>query len=280
MATRRKKLSNTTKLFIVIAIALAVIIISGGFPEAAQFYKPVTKCTDTDKGFNTAVQGTCTGKDGKFTDYCVSSSEVMEYVCTGLYCTNDAEVMSCPYGCSNGACITPTLNLKYYPWPFVQASTWTGLIVVGSAAPTSDVVSAVDIATMLAQDTGGGMVPVAKLDTEVTQSDKTGKNLILVGSKGINRLVAEVEGVPYVFDPYYTMTQCAVSGAGCKALSLRQSIYASDKAILIVNGDSAIDTSKAAKILKDYKTYKADGTLFGTNCKVKDLNGTLSLNCT
>jgi hypothetical protein len=40
MATRRKKLSDTTKLFIVIAIALAIIIILGGIPETAQFFKP------------------------------------------------------------------------------------------------------------------------------------------------------------------------------------------------------------------------------------------------
>ena len=44
MATRRhKKLSNTTMLFIVIAIALAIIIISGGMSPAAQFAKAGTK---------------------------------------------------------------------------------------------------------------------------------------------------------------------------------------------------------------------------------------------
>jgi S-layer protein (TIGR01564 family) len=121
--------------------------------------------------------------------------------------------------------------------------------------------------------------PVAKLDIEVTQSNKTSKNLILIGGDCVNRLIAEVENVSYGGCPSGQESKIT-SIKGDSWLALMNSPYAQGKAVLIVGGVNIADVRSAATILKDYKAYQAAGKLFGTNCAVRNLNGTLALSCT
>ena len=72
-------------------------------------------CSDTDSGINYGIKGTVTsnyigGTDRSWYDYC-SGNTLNEY-----YCTSDNEVGQdsthyCPYGCSNGVCLSSTLGL-------------------------------------------------------------------------------------------------------------------------------------------------------------------------
>lgn len=60
-------------------------------------------CPDTDGGWDYFQQGTVAGE----TDYCISSRALKEYSC-GLDASGDfiadSGVVTCPYGCDNGAC--------------------------------------------------------------------------------------------------------------------------------------------------------------------------------
>jgi hypothetical protein len=72
-----------------------------------------TQCTDSDSGLNYNVKGTTVGIAGNNitstdTDFCSSSSNLVEWFCSGVYRTNTN--YACPYGCLNGACLAaPTL---------------------------------------------------------------------------------------------------------------------------------------------------------------------------
>ena len=86
-------------LLVIIALALA-------------YYGPTTgvgmataKCSDWDNGYNPVYQGTCTDANGiAYTDTCVGPGVVKEH-----YCVDDArcisQLVTCEYGCENGACI-------------------------------------------------------------------------------------------------------------------------------------------------------------------------------
>ena len=62
-------------------------------------------CTDTDNGVNTDVQGTVTKGNETHTDYCIDSSQVIEYSCLSNAITMASII--CPSGkeCKDGACI-------------------------------------------------------------------------------------------------------------------------------------------------------------------------------
>jgi len=67
-------------------------------------------CTDSDGGINYYVKGTVRYFDGRtyynYSDYCFSSTGLYERYCSGNYVYGTT--YTCPYGCSDGACINAT----------------------------------------------------------------------------------------------------------------------------------------------------------------------------
>lgn len=59
-------------------------------------------CADPD-GINYYTKGTIYTNSGNFTDYCYTSTGLVEFYCSGSSYTYT--YYACPYGCSNGACI-------------------------------------------------------------------------------------------------------------------------------------------------------------------------------
>ncbi|GEM_PF-5978305 len=59
-------------------------------------------CNDTDGGNNPNVFGTVTKRGASYSDYCASSSTVIEYYCNRQ--NIESGTFSCPNGCLNGAC--------------------------------------------------------------------------------------------------------------------------------------------------------------------------------
>ena len=74
-------------------------------------------CTDSDGGKNYLVYGEITGWDPfahaykTYNDVCVDDNQLMEYNCvyTGEI---HSQTVVCPYGCSNGACVVPSLHVS------------------------------------------------------------------------------------------------------------------------------------------------------------------------
>jgi S-layer protein (TIGR01564 family) len=115
-------------------------------------------------------------------------------------------------------------------------------------------------------------VPVAKLDTEVT--DAKAQNLILVGGTAVNRLTAEALGVTY--PTYDTAAGTALSiSAGKATLKLVENAFGGTNTALIVAGWDAADTRNAANVLKDYSAYSS--TLVGKQVVVTSTAGTITL---
>ncbi len=137
--------------------------------------------------------------------------------------------------------------------------------VAGPETTTTTVGGAVQI-----QSVAG--VPVAKLDTEVT--DKTAYDLILVGDAAVNKLAAEVAGITY---PTYGegLTTAFGYSAGEATLKLYENAFGGTKTALLVAGWDAADTRNAAAVLKDYTTYKAN--LAGKQVIVKSVGGVISV---
>ena len=59
-------------------------------------------CVDSDAG-RAYLQGEVAVYDSVYVDYCIDDTRLMEYSCATLFRTS--EVLICPYGCENGACI-------------------------------------------------------------------------------------------------------------------------------------------------------------------------------
>ncbi|MBI4095272.1 MAG: S-layer protein, partial [DPANN group archaeon] len=91
-------------------------------------------------------------------------------------------------------------------------------------------------------------VPVAKLDTEVT--DKTAFHSILVGGPAVNRLTASAMGKAYPS----TGTDSGVP-ENAAMLRLVENAFGGTKTALIVAGWSASNTRDASTVLKDFASY-------------------------
>jgi hypothetical protein len=64
-------------------------------------------CPDTDGGKNYYARGIIDGNTD-WIDYCIDPSDLNEYYCASLVSDGDAvgqQVIHCPYGCENGACV-------------------------------------------------------------------------------------------------------------------------------------------------------------------------------
>jgi len=90
---------------------------------------------------------------------------------------------------------------------------------------------------------------ISAFDTEVT--NKTERNLILVGGPCINTLTAEVMGNPEPCDKDFE--------PGKAIIKLYDGVFGGNKSALVVAGYSGEDTRNAASILKDYAAYALSG---------------------
>jgi hypothetical protein len=86
---------------------------------------------------------------------------------------------------------------------------------------------------------------VVKLDSEVTASDKTGKDLVVFGGSCVNKLTAEVMDLSFP-------TCGAASGVPEDAamIKLYEDHFAAGKSVLVIAGWSAADTDLAARVVQ------------------------------
>jgi hypothetical protein len=160
--------------------------------------------------------------------------------------------------------LTNNDDLSYYPSQYFDSQAFTGKIVVGKLASTSDVVAAIDIAASL-QNGSNGTFPVgmAVLDSDI--SNPFTLNLISVGSPCVNMVTAELMGNP---------AQCSEGFSEGKGII--KLLSNNGKTQIIVAGYSDQDTLGTAYVLADYKHHNLKGKL--CNVRIYDLN-TLEVNC-
>jgi hypothetical protein len=98
--------------------------------------------------------------------------------------------------------------------------------------------------------------PLAKLDKEVVDADKTTKNLILVGGPVVNTLVKDLATSNKAWDVNRWMTE----GQGTAVLQLVSDAFATGKSALVVAGFSAADTRTVANVLQQYDSHTSELT--------------------
>ncbi len=96
---------------------------------------------------------------------------------------------------------------------------------------------------------------IGKLDTEVTSSDKSTKNLILVGGPFVNTLVAELATAGKTRTGQFYLDQ----GKGYAVVDYVANAFASGKAALVVAGTSADDTRAVTGKLQNFDTAGLTG---------------------
>ena len=106
---------------------------------------------------------------------------------------------------------------------------------------------------------------IAKLDTEVTQGDRSEKNLILVGGPCANALVAELAAQGKLKYENASLT-CEAWNARTAAgdrfglISLIENAFADGKVALVVAGSTAQETRWATSIMQKYDVNNLQGT--------------------
>jgi len=140
----------------------------------------------------------------------------------------------------------------------VPSDTQEATIIIGTAGTT--------VTTAGGAGTTLGGVPVAKLDTEVT--DKTAYHMILVGGSAVNRLTAEAMGLTY---PTYGAASGIPMDKGM--LKLIEDAFAPGKVALVVAGWEAANTRDASEVLQDYQSY----ALTGNEMEVTSAAGVISV---
>ncbi len=133
-------------------------------------------------------------------------------------------------------------DLDMYPMPFVSGGSFTAQIIVGSAAPSSDVLAATEIAVSLQQKSNTRIT--AQMDDEF---DKW-KNGILIGLPCQNTAVASILGTK----------DCDIGLANSTGyLKLAKK---DGQTFLIVTGKTPADTRKAARLLAKSSVHTLSGT--------------------
>jgi len=104
--------------------------------------------------------------------------------------------------------------------------------------------------------------PIAKLDSEVSDSDKTTKNLILVGGPCANTLVQELVDSGKLGSEYTCAggTPGSAWEANTGYVLLVNDAFAQGKAALVVAGTTGAETLNACKILQDYTNHENELT--------------------
>lgn len=145
--------------------------------------------------------------------------------------------------CSSYKCRTknPELDLKEFPDPFLKEA----LIVVGATASPVDVISVVEVSTMLQKKTGTE-VP-KKLDQEVVGQEAE-YNFILIGSPCDNKFVEKIFGMTcegWTLEEGKALIKITANG---------------DKTAMLIAGKTPQDTLRAAKMVAAYESNNLEGT--------------------
>lgn len=132
------------------------------------------------------------------------------------------------------------LDLADIPEPFLT-DTW---VVVGANAPSMDIMSAIEVTTMLQKETG--TKTDAKLDSDIAGQESS-HNLILIGSPCDNKAVEKVSDIT------------------CEGFQLDDGkavikIFSNGKTFLLIAGKTAQDTLRAAKRVAAYESNDLEGT--------------------
>jgi hypothetical protein len=139
-------------------------------------------------------------------------------------------------------------------------------ILIGSKTVTEETVSGnvgdkvsvggVDITIKEAGGAGytpsGIPMPVAKIDTEVTDADKQGKNLVLVGGPLVNLLTAELSDKLKAMNAEISNT---VPGPGKGRVVVVKDAFASGKVAVVVAGSDRQGTAAAAQLLQKLDSF-------------------------
>jgi len=91
-------------------------------------------------------------------------------------------------------------------------------------------------------------------------SDPTSTNVISVGGSCINEVTAKIMGKTY--------PACGTESGLSEDEAILKLYESGGKVAIVVAGWSADDTTRATRVLADYKTYQAAGTLSGNEVKV------------
>ena len=140
----------------------------------------------------------------------------------------------------------------------------------GKSVAIFDQIESQDILTASASGTAGKTVKsavpiktaVAKLDTEVTSSDKSTKNVILVGGPFVNTLVAELATAGKTKATQWYLDQ----GPGTTLVDLVSSAFTDGRSALVVAGYNADDTRTGTGVLQNYDAHASE--LAGKNTVV------------
>lgn len=109
---------------------------------------------------------------------------------------------------------------------------------------------------------------IVKLDTEVSASDKTSNDLIIVGGPCINKLAADVLGLTY---PACGTSSGLTSNTGL--IQLFAGKYATGKSALLIAGWEAAQTDLASRLVQTGLPFTSDAQKAGTKLTV---TGTVS----
>ncbi len=104
---------------------------------------------------------------------------------------------------------------------------------------------------------------LAKVDTDVTQTDKETKNLILVGGPIVNSLVAELADAGKTKATAWYADQAE----GSAIIDLVEDAWAAGANALVVAGKDAVGTKAATAVIQKYDDYASD--LVGSGVVVK-----------
>jgi len=314
MATKKKtKLSYNAKLFIIVAIVLAAIVIISGSPQAANFFTPTAGRTTP------RVQPTNVPTVSRGTVSTISTPFAVD-AWGSLGWTNCNNMAGGIAGASSFCkckgyvgVYNDGLNSCYNEWKNSRWA-WTAAgspacVAQGRATNAGYATTSIKCEGTLLADlkdypapfvSAGAYQGIIVVGNEAPASDIIAATDIAFGWKNsINtqtsptaKLDTEVtaadktqplalignEGVNRLIAdakgiPYAADHYNSASAQGYGTISLIRSPYTANKAILLVEGAAPSDTRYAANVLKNYGNYKA--TLFGNYCKAY-ANGSLS----
>ncbi|MBW2971871.1 AsmA family protein, partial [Candidatus Woesearchaeota archaeon] len=97
-------------------------------------------------------------------------------------------------------------------------------------------------------------------------SDPSAANVVTVGGPCINSVTAEIMGLTY--------PACGADSGLGEGEGIVKLYESGDKVAIVVAGWEAEDTTRATRVLADYKTYQEAGKLVGTEVKVTGTSAT------
>ncbi len=133
-------------------------------------------------------------------------------------------------------------DLDMYPTPFIDGGSFTAQIIVGAAAPSTDVLAATDIAVSLQQRSN------TKISAQLDDEFDIWKNGILIGLPCHNTAIAQVLGTK----------ECDIGLAN--STGYLKLVERDGQTFLIVTGKTPADTRKAARLLAQSESHAFSGT--------------------